>query len=170
MTTPRSTNAPEVWLVGATWGADDQTARFLTEGIWQNGYADRYLDKVRQIAPGDAIAIKATTTQRRGLPFDAGDRDVSKLIIKAQGVVLENLGDGRTVRVDWRRRDVRAWYFYTYRGTIWRLRRGARLRAFVLEDTPQDYDAFLGQRAAPQLSPEALDALRVLTRLPISRG
>jgi hypothetical protein len=37
------------WLVGAYWEGQvppDQTERFLDEGIWVNGYVDRYLDEV----------------------------------------------------------------------------------------------------------------------------
>jgi 5-methylcytosine-specific restriction protein B len=55
----------QVWLVGAFWSDNeppDQTQRFLDEGIWQNGYEDRYLDEVRSMHVGDKIAIKAAST------------------------------------------------------------------------------------------------------------
>ena len=39
----------DYWLVGAFWDNTDQTSRFLEEGIWENGYTDRYLDLVRQM-------------------------------------------------------------------------------------------------------------------------
>ena len=46
------------WFVGAFYnGTDDQTGRFVSEGIWENGYKDRYLDLVRSMRPGDRIAI-----------------------------------------------------------------------------------------------------------------
>lgn len=34
------------WFVGASYGkgSEDQTDRFLAEGVWQNGYKDKYLD------------------------------------------------------------------------------------------------------------------------------
>ncbi|MDY3292903.1 MAG: winged helix-turn-helix domain-containing protein, partial [Parolsenella sp.] len=36
------------WFVGASWGGkEDQSQRFLEEGIWQNGYDDKYTDQVR---------------------------------------------------------------------------------------------------------------------------
>ena len=42
-----------VWFVGASFGGvDDQTSRFLEEGIWVNGYANRYLELVRSMQPG----------------------------------------------------------------------------------------------------------------------
>lgn len=48
------------WFVGSLHnGNEDQINRFIKEGIWQNGYQDKYLDLVRSIQPGDKIAIKA---------------------------------------------------------------------------------------------------------------
>ena len=40
------------WFVGASWDAGDQTDRFVQEGIWQNGYEDRYLELA--IGPGQS--------------------------------------------------------------------------------------------------------------------
>jgi hypothetical protein len=52
------------WFVGATYdGTDDQTPRFLRDGIWENGHQDKYLDAVKSIQVGDRIAIKSTYTQ-----------------------------------------------------------------------------------------------------------
>ena len=35
------------WFVGAFYdGKNDQTDRFLKEGIWENGYDDKYLEVV----------------------------------------------------------------------------------------------------------------------------
>ena len=70
--TPTTLERP-VWFVGATWAdhqPPDQTDRFLTEGVWENGYRDRYLDDVKSVRPGDRIVIKSTHTRKRGLPFD----------------------------------------------------------------------------------------------------
>ena len=50
--------ARSYWFVGAMYGgSDDQMPRFIAEGIWENGYTDKYLDVVRAIQPGDRIAI-----------------------------------------------------------------------------------------------------------------
>jgi hypothetical protein len=105
------------WLVGAYWDdqeSPDQTDRFLSEGIWENGYTDRYLDQVKQIKVGDRIAIKSMFTQKHDLPFDNKGRTVSGMWIKATGTVVKNPGDGRTVEVEWdeKPKDARAWYFY----------------------------------------------------------
>jgi 5-methylcytosine-specific restriction protein B len=55
---------------GAAYGSDNQTPRFLAEGIWENGYQDRYLDLVRSMQPGDRNAIKSSYTRKHGLAFD----------------------------------------------------------------------------------------------------
>ena len=66
------------WFVGAAFGGtDDQSQRFVREGIWENGYEDRYIDEVKSIKVGDRIAIKSTYTRKRNLPFDNQDRYVS---------------------------------------------------------------------------------------------
>lgn len=89
-------------LVGAYWDDRDppgQTERFLAEGVWENGYTDRYLDLVKQMRPGDRIAIKASATQLKDMPFENNGKSVSKMIIKARGTVVWNHGDGRPVEV-----------------------------------------------------------------------
>ena len=68
------------WFVGASWADGDQTDRFLEEGVWQNGYEDKFSKLVRQMKPGDRVAIKPrrdpTRSDRqppllgvRGLPY-----------------------------------------------------------------------------------------------------
>ena len=138
----------EYWLVGAYWGTSgDQSDRFLDEGIWENGYEDRYLDLVRDIRVGDRIAIKAVSTQHYGLPFENFGNTVSKLSIKAKGIVVKNHGDGRIVEVEWEEpAEALHWYFYTYRRTVWRLQQdnplAMRLIRFVFFGEPQDYRFF----------------------------
>ncbi len=136
------------WFVGASFGrTNDQTARFLRDGIWVNGWEDRHLEDVRSIQPGDRIAIKAAYTRKYNLPFDNRDIPVSVMAIKATGTVTENMGDGRHVRVDWTPVDPpREWYFYTYRGTVWRVSPGrwasSELIRFAFEGEEQDIDTF----------------------------
>lgn len=112
------------WFVGASYGgSNDQTDRFLTEGIWQNGYENKYLDLVRSVKVGEKIAIKSSYVRKHNLPFDAKGQSVSVMCIKAVGVVKRNLGDGQTLEVDWEARiePPKEWYFYTNRSTIWRV-------------------------------------------------
>ena len=136
------------WFVGASYGANnDQTQRFLSEGIWENGYAEKYLDLVKSIQPGDRIAIKSSYTRKHDLPFDNRAQPVSVMAIKAIGVVTENMGDGQKVSVEWTPLESpREWYFYTHRGTIWRVLSGEwttdALIDFTFNGKPQDFDIF----------------------------
>jgi 5-methylcytosine-specific restriction enzyme B len=142
------------WLVGAYWdgetGAESQVERFVRDGIWENGYEDKYLDEVRSIRPGDRIAIKSTFTQRKGLPFDARGRTVSVMRIHTTGTVTGNPGDGHRIEVDWDPESTpRDWYFFTDWSTIRRVRTDAsyhrvehshRLIDFVWNGAAQDLE------------------------------
>ena len=152
--TPKAMEQRPCWFVGASFGStDDQTERFLREGIWENGYHDRHLDQVKSMRPGDRIAVKAVFTKRHNLPFSyPEERTASVMSIKAVGTVTQNMRDGRHVRVDWTRVDPpREWYFYTYRKTVWEVWPGKgtipwaadELIRFAFEDIPQDYVRFL---------------------------
>lgn len=67
------------WFVGAAYKrTEDQTPRFLAEGIWENGYDDgKYGELVRAMRPGDRIAIKSSYTRKHDLPFDNRGATVS---------------------------------------------------------------------------------------------
>ena len=141
------------WFVGAAFsGWKDQTDRFVQDGVWENGYDDRYLDHVKSIEPGDRIAIKSTFRKRHGLPFDNRGESTSTMAIKATGVVTENMGDGRNLRVDWTPVEPpRTWYFYTYRKLLWKVARDSgtlpwaarALIDFTFNGAEQDYERFL---------------------------
>ena len=141
------------WFVGASYGStDDQTSRFLQQGIWENGYHDRYLDQVKSIRPGDRIAVKSVFVQKRNLPFP-NPRQISAagMYIKAIGVVKSNPGDGIRLSVDWTPVDPpRPWYFSQYRQTVHRVEPGQwekdALIAFTFENKPQDIDRFRNAR------------------------
>jgi 5-methylcytosine-specific restriction enzyme B len=152
---PQSTDEEEDgesnWFVGAVWnGVDDQTPRFLAEGIWENGYDDQFTELVRAMKPGDRIAIKASFVQKRGLPFEVGGKSVSVMRIKATGTVQENNHDGKRVKVAWDPSfPARDWYFFTYRTTVVKAdtdREDAqRLVDFAFHGAAQDYVWFLNQ-------------------------
>lgn len=149
MTSDDQTAMNEVaWFVGASYGGtDDHSARFLAEGIWENGYDDRHLELVRSMQPGQRIAIKSTYVRKHGLPFNANGRTVSVMSIKAVGTVTENPGDGKRVRVAWEKVEPpREWYFYTYRATIWRVVASDwcsdALIKFAFAGQPQRFDDF----------------------------
>lgn len=86
-------NAKQIvhWLVGAFWD-DDQSERFLNEGIWMNGYEDKFLETVNEILPGDRIAMKSSFVM---------DRKYPALRVKAIGTVTKNHRDGRKLAVAW---------------------------------------------------------------------
>ncbi|MFG1359176.1 McrB family protein [Xanthobacter pseudotagetidis] len=138
----------QFWFVGASYGGSaDQTERFLSEGIWENGYTDRYVDLVQAMRPGDRIAIKAAYTRKHDLPFENHGRSVSVMVIKAIGKVIENINDGRRIRVEWTKVEPpREWYFFTHRVTVWRVLPGDwqadGLINFAFNRQPQDIERF----------------------------
>ena len=139
------------WFVGAVWnGTDDQTERFCKEGIWQNGYHDKYTEHVARMQPGDRIALKASFVKKYSLPFENQDKPVSCMRIRAIGTVTGGTTDDRTVKVDWQPlHEPKDWYFYTYRVTVveadvsYELAR--RLIQFTFGDHNQDYEFWLRQ-------------------------
>jgi len=142
-------NTRPSWFVGAAYNrTEDQTPRFLAEGIWENGYEDgKYGDLVRSMRPGDRIAIKSSYTRKRELPFDNRGATVSVMAIKAVGTIAANLDDGKRVQVNWTPvSPPREWYFYTNRATVWRVAPGGwmedGLLAFTFDGQQQDLDRF----------------------------
>lgn len=146
-------DSTQYWFVGAMWGdgEGDQMPRFLKEGIWQNGYEDKFAEQVNKMKAGDRIAIKASFARKHDAPFDNKGKTVSAMKIKAIGTVTGNHGDGRTVDVAWEPlTEPREWYFYTYRATITRARvedevLARRLVAFTFDGAQQDYAFFMAQ-------------------------
>jgi 5-methylcytosine-specific restriction enzyme B len=137
------------WFVGAMTGGADQTNRFIDEGLWEHDFDDnsRVLAQVRSMQTGERIAIKAAYIKKHGLDFETGGNTVSVMAIKATGVIAENMGDGRRLRVHWQRvSPPREWYFYTYQPTIWKVTPGDwktdALIDFAFQNKPQDIDRF----------------------------
>ena len=147
--TTESENPRPAWFVGAQFGANnDQTERFIQDGFWEGGPVESYGDQIALIQPGDRIAIKSWYTRKNGLPFDNRGEFVSVMAIKAKGVVVENLGDRRSLRVDWTPIDQpREWYFHTFNGTVWQVPANTpwqrALIRFTFDDEDQDINQFL---------------------------
>lgn len=104
------------WYVGTT-GNDDQgqwhdfSDEYIEQGVWENGWDDKFLDIVNSIKIGDRIAIKSTFTQKYNLPFNNNGKKVGAMRIKAIGVVSGNSEDGKHIQVDWTRLDpAKTWY------------------------------------------------------------
>lgn len=148
-------DVPTFWFVGAYWSEKnpkDQTARFVSEATWENGWTDRFLEQVRSMRPGERIAIKSAYTRRKNLPFATSGKAVAVMGIKAVGTIVANSGDGRSVRVNWEQvyETPREWYFYTNLETVWGIRRGHKpyndfLIDFTFGGKQQNYDWFLHQ-------------------------
>lgn len=142
--------ASAFWFVGASYsGSEDQTARFLKDGIWEvRNPTRRESAYVNAMRVGDRIAIKAAYVRKRNLPFNVRDQSVSVMGIKAIGTVISNEGNGYQVGVQWTAVEpAREWFFYTYRPTIWRVLpdnwKAEALIRFTFDDEPQDFERFL---------------------------
>ena len=145
-------NKLNYWLVGADWqSVGNQTKRFIEQGIWENGYDNKYSNIVNKIMPGDKIAIKSSYTKINDIPFNNNGKNVSVMKIKVTGTVTENLKNGKIIQVDWDTEDGREWYMFTGRSTIWNITpkdkttdwMKERLVKFVFENQKQDYQEFL---------------------------
>lgn len=147
-----SSRSMNYWLVGASWDSSgDQTQRFIEEGIWQNGYDNKYINTVNKMKPGDKIAIKTSYTRTKEIPFENNGKTVSVMKIKCTGTVIENLNDGKNVKVDWAEPEEREWYMFTGRNTIWNITpkddkddwMKEELIKFVFDGQQQDYQKFI---------------------------
>ena len=139
----------QVWFVGATIEGEDQLQRFMENGIWENGYEDKYTELVNSIKVGDRIAIKSTYTRKNNLPFDNHGETVSVMAVKAIGVVTKNFYDGHKVAVQWELMNpFKEWYFFT----LWNAIRQVvatdgwmqqNLLEFAFHNEKQDIDRFI---------------------------
>lgn len=88
----------QYYCVGFTWKGSDpenQLPRFIKEGVWENGFDDKYLERVNAVPVGSRLAAKTTYTRKEN------DETISILLIHATGTVTENLEDGQTLIVKW---------------------------------------------------------------------
>lgn len=81
-------------LAGSVWEDEDQTERFLKEGIWQHGFNEP-MQSVRDVMPGDIVFLKSSFAYN----------STAMLRIKAVGQVIANIDDGFTLRVSWKLRE-----------------------------------------------------------------
>lgn len=145
-------DCPAFWFAGAVWNkTEDQTERFLAEGVWINGYEDhQFRDEVARMKVGDRIAIKSSFVRKHNVPFDVGGMPVSCMRIKATGSITGQASDGKTVTVDWDPPFApRDWYFYTYRTTLVEAdadnEMALKLIDFAFNGAAQEYDWWLRQ-------------------------
>lgn len=92
---PPLSEAPAYYCVGAYWEGEDQTERFVKEGIWENGYNDKFLEKVNEVPVGAGIVIKSAYTRKQQGSY------VSAMMIKARGQVTANPENGKLLEIEW---------------------------------------------------------------------
>lgn len=86
------------YCVGFTWkdtDVENQLPRFIKNGIWENGFVNKYLERVNAVPLGSRIAAKTTYTRKED------GETISILEIHATGTVIENYEDGRTLKIKW---------------------------------------------------------------------
>lgn len=91
------------WAVGAFWDDINKKDEFIKNGYWENGYQDKYKDKVRDMKVGDLIAIKSSFCKK----VDGEYRSCVR--IKALGVITGKVSDTK-VNVDWKIKDIKEDY------------------------------------------------------------
>ncbi len=117
---PRANNmdnrVDHAWYVGATGlNAEgvysDFSEQYISEGRWENGWDTKFVEEVKQIQVGDRIALKSSYTKKKGLPFNNSGKTVGVMGIKAIGIVTENPGDGKNLKVNWSKFEhIKEWY------------------------------------------------------------
>lgn len=94
------TKETQYYCVGFFWYGsehENQLPRFQKDGIWENGFDDKYLDKVKSVEVGSQIAAKTSYTRKKD------GKTISVLEVHGIGTVTENFGDGKKLQVDWKK-------------------------------------------------------------------
>lgn len=108
----------QYWLVGAFWGSENKLDEFIKNGYWQNGWEDKFLNKVKEIKPGDYIGIKTL------------NRHTNETVVRALGIVTKNYNDGSKVDVNWLIKEDKAYSNRRYSATIHKIT-GTRIDMFA---------------------------------------
>lgn len=81
----------KIYLVGSSWGENDQTERFINQSTWENGHDDKYIELVNNVNKGDFLVMKST--------FALNNDSILRL--KAYGSVVSNPKNGKFLNVIW---------------------------------------------------------------------
>ena len=90
----------QYYCVGFFWYGsepENQLPRFQKDGIWENGFDDKYLDKVKSVQVGSQIAAKTSYTRKKD------GKTISVLEVHGIGTVTANQGDGKILKVQWKK-------------------------------------------------------------------
>lgn len=88
------------YCVGFFWYGGDpenQLPRFVEEGIWENGFDDKYIEKVKSIPVGSLLAAKTSYTRKKD------GKTISVLEVHGIGQVTDNPKDGKRLKVEWQK-------------------------------------------------------------------
>ena len=168
---------PYAWYVGATGHDDngewkDYSEQYISEGRWENGWDDKFVEDVKSMQVGDRIAIKAAYTKKNGLPFNNNGKVVGVMGIKAIGVITENSQDGKHIKVDWTRiAPAKEWYGAgVLRQTVHYVSSDESytrkaLLDFTFNDVAQDYSV-CEEQYADECEVAVNDAVQAIVRTP----
>lgn len=70
------------WIVRAKWNGENKAERFISENIWENGYADKYIDIVNKVQKGDILLLANSS------------------YIEYYAICKENKQDGKVLKVE----------------------------------------------------------------------
>jgi len=90
----------QYYCVGFFWYGsepENQLPRFQKDGIWENGFDDKYIDKVKSVEVGSQIAAKTSYTRKKD------GKTISVLEVHGIGTVTANQGDGKILKVNWKK-------------------------------------------------------------------
>ncbi len=98
MNSNNTNNIPAYYCVGFHFYSQEvsnQLERFIENNLWENGYADKNINIVKNVPVGSLIAAKTSYT------MNEDDKTISVLEVHCIGKVLENFNDGRKLKVQW---------------------------------------------------------------------
>jgi hypothetical protein len=95
-----SNNIPAYYCVGFHFyskNPSSQLNRFIKDGIWENGYDNKFTNIVNDVPVGSLIAAKTSYTMNEEA------KTISVLEVHCIGKVTANPKDGKTLKVDWQK-------------------------------------------------------------------
>lgn len=144
------------YCVGFFWSSSDtenQLPRFQKEGIWENGFDDKYLEKVKSVPVGSQIAAKTSYTRKKD------GKTISVLEVHGIGTVTQNPGNGKTLKVEWKK-DFKP---FTIDG------RGAYRSTISKVNYPENIDLIFGNKKKTEEDALAFDEKDMQTEFPINQ-
>ena len=127
------------WAVRAELDGIDKTEEFIEQEIWETLYKEDYTPLIKSIQTGDLIAIKSLRFQKHDLPFDSHHCRVSCMDVYAIGTVIENMGDGKRLRVNWQPQYAqKTIYWTTYSPAVIEIK-SRQAQKYIFENVEQDF-------------------------------